>query len=232
MLHLTCFQLNVAELLEAAHQYKTTATVFLSGVMMLALQNWQKEKEKHFNKRKGIKLLIPVNLRRLFPSNTLRNFAMYIIPEIDPRLGEYTLEEICRIIEGKMALEVNPKYMSSVIATNVNDEQNPLLRPVPLPIKNLVMKAIFLAVGERKTCLAMSNLGVVKVPESMKPYVRRFDFVLGPQATSPYNCGVISYEDKVYINFIRNVREADLERHFYRVLQQLKIAVTVESNGK
>ena len=85
-LNLTCFQLKVQEVLPAAHQHNATATVFLSAVMMQALLNLQQEKVKAFRDRKGIKLLIPVNLRQLFPSKTLRNFAMYIIPEIDPRL--------------------------------------------------------------------------------------------------------------------------------------------------
>lgn len=230
MLHLTCFRLDVEQVLQAAHGYNTTMTVFLSAVMMQALQNLQKEKERSFWRRKGIKLLIPINLRRLFPSQTLRNFAMYTIPEIDPRLGDYTIAEICKVIESKMAAEVTPKHMSSVIATNVADEQNPFLRAVPLPIKNVVMKAIFDTVGEKKSSLTLSNLGLVKVPESMKPYIERFDFILGPQAAAPNNCGMVSYENTVYINFIRNIREADLERHFYYILRDMGIRVTVESN--
>ena len=229
-LHLTCFQLPVEEVRRLAHEYNTTVTVFLAAVMMQALQNLQAEKETSFRRRKGIKLLIPINLRQLFPSRTLRNFAMYTIPEIDPRLGEYTFEEICRVIECKMAAEITPKHMSSVIATNVNDEKNPFLRPVPLPIKNMVMKAIFDTVGERKSCLTLSNLGMIKIPRIMEQYIQRFDFILGPQAAAPHNCGVVSYGNTMYINFIRNICEADLERHFYYVLREMGITVTVESN--
>lgn len=230
MLHLTCFQLDVEQVLQVAHRYNTTMTVFLSAVMMQALQNLQKEKEPSFRRRRGIKLLIPINLRRLFPSQTLRNFAMYTIPEIDPRLGEYTFEEICKVIESKMGAEVTAKHMSSVIAANVGDEQNPLLRAVPLPIKNVVMKAVFESVGERKSCLTLSNLGLVKVPQIMESYIERFDFILGPQAAAPNNCGMVSYGNTVYLNFIRNIREADLERHFYYILRDMGICVTVESN--
>lgn len=231
-LNLTCFQLPVQETLEMAHQHNATLTVFLSAVMMQALADLQKEKVKSFRKRRGIKLLIPVNLRQLFPSKTLRNFAMYTIPEIDPRLGEYTLDEICRVIQSKMGAEITPKHMSSVIATNVNDEKNMLVRMIPLPIKNMVMKAIFDSVGERKSCLSMSNLGQVQVPQSMRPYIRRFDFILGVQAAAPYNCGVVSYGDTIYINFIRNICDAELERHFFRILRDMGIPVTVESNQK
>ncbi len=229
-LHLTCFRLPVKEALEAAHRHQSTLTVFTSALMMKALLNLQKEKNPNPRRQKRIKLLIPINLRQLFPSNTLRNFAMYCIPEVDPRLGEYTLEEICAVVRHKMGTEFTPKHMSTVIATNVNDEKNPLLRLVPLPIKNIVMKAIFDSVGEKKSCLTLSNLGQVKVPEVMKKYIQRFDFILGVQAAAPYNCGMLSFGDTVYLNFIRNTKDPELERHFYAVLREAGLSPTVESN--
>ena len=229
-LNLTCFQIPVKEALELAHQRKITLTVFMSAVMMKALLNLQNEKNPHPQHQKPIKLLIPINLRQLFPCNTLRNFAMYTIPELDPRLGEYDFDEICKIIQHKMGLEFTAKHMGCVIATNVNDEKNPLVRLIPLPLKNAVMKAIFDSVGEKKSCLSFSNLGQVKVPENMAAYIRRFDFILGVQAAAPYNCGMLSVGDNIYINFIRNIKEAELERHFFAVLQELGLSATVESN--
>ena len=229
-LNLTCFQIPVKEAISAAHKYHTTLTVFMSAVMMQALFNLQEEKTFPGRRKKRIKLLIPINLRNLFSSNTLRNFAMYTIPELDPRLGEYSFAEICQIIQHKMGTEFTAKHMGQVIATNVNDERNPLVRLIPLPIKNAVMKAIFDSVGEKKSCLTLSNLGQIKVPDVMAAYIRRFDFILGVQAAAPYNCGMLSFGDTAYINFVRNIKESELERHFFAVLQQFGISVTVESN--
>ena len=129
-----------------------------------------------------------------------------------------------------MGTEFTAKYMSSVIATNVNDEQNTLLRLVPLPIKNMIMKAVFDSVGERKCCLTLSNIGQIKVPGIMEKYIQRFDFILGAQADAPYNAGMLSYGDTIYVNFIRKIKEVGLEMHFYKVLQGFGIPVTVESN--
>ena len=229
-LGLTCFSLPVKDALEVAHKHNVTLTVFMSAVMMQALLNLQKEKTPNIKRQKLIKLMIPVNLRYLCPSNTLRNFAMYTIPEIDPRLGEYTFDEICNIIKHKMGLEVTAKHMSCVIATNVNDEKNPLVRLIPLPIKNAVMKAVFDSVGEKKSCLSLSNIGRVEVPEIMSKYIKRFDFILGAQASAPYNCGMLSYGDTIYINFIRNIKDAELEKHFFAVLKKFGISAMVESN--
>jgi len=229
-LNLTCFQIPVKEILDKAHEYNVSLTNFLCAAMMRALLDIQAQQVPDRKRRKHVKVLIPVNLRKIFPSKTMRNFAFYTTPEVDPRLGEYSFEEICRIIHHRMGLDITAKELSRRIATNVTSELNPIIKVIPLFMKNIVMKAIFNAVGERKSCLSMSNLGNVSLPEAMQPFVERLDFILGIQAKSPYNCGVISYNGTLYINFIRNIIEPELETCFFRVLRDMGIPVMVESN--
>ena len=229
-LNLTCLELPVSAVLEKAHEYGVSLTNFLCAALMMALQNMQKEMIPNQKKRKPIKVLIPVNLRKLFKSRTMRNFAMYTTPEILPRLGEYDFGEICEVIRHRMGMEITPKQMSMRIAANVNSERIMAVRVMPLFIKNLVMKAIFKSVGEKKSCLTLSNLGAVRLPEEMMPYIERMDFILGVQASAPYNCGVLSFGDTLYINFIRNIKESKLEHHFHCVLRDMGLPVTVQSN--
>ena len=231
-LNLVCFQMPVKAVLEKAHEYEVSLTAFLCAVVMMALQRLQSELVPDIRRRKPIKVLLPVNLRSLFESRSLRNFAMYTTPEILPRLGEYSFEEICKVVYHWMGAEITPKKMSMMIAANVNSERLMAVRVMPLFIKNIVMKAIFDTVGEKKSCLSLSNLGAVKLPAEMIPYVQRMDLILGVQATAPYNCGVLSYGDTLYVNFIRNIREAGFEYHFHRVLHELGIPVLVESNSE
>jgi hypothetical protein len=122
--------------------------------------------------------------------------------------------------------------MSTRIAANVQSEFSPFVRLMPLFLKNIALKAAFLLVGERKQCLSMSNLGNIRLPEEMAKHIQRMDFILAPQASAPHNCGVLSYNGKLYVNFIRNIREPELESHFFRVLHQQGLQVLVESNGK
>jgi NRPS condensation-like uncharacterized protein len=230
-IHVTCMRLKTADLIRRAKEQNVTVTTFLGAAMMDALQNMQAQYVPNPMQRKAVKVQLPVNLRNLFPSTTLRNFALYTTPEIDPRLGHYDFRELCDVVRSTMALEINPKFMSSMIATNVGSERALALRVVPLFIKNAIMKMVFNSVGERKSCLSLSNLGLVKLPEEMSPYVDRFDFILGVQSSAPYNCGVVSYGENTCINFIRNIRESDLEYHFFKVLQGLGLEVEVESNS-
>ena len=231
-LNLTCFRLNTAEALQKAHEYGVTLTEFLCAAVMLALQNMQQEQVPNPKRQKPIRVQVPVNLRKLFPSSTLRNFALYTTPEIDPRLGSYSFPEICRAVHHRLGLDVNPKVMSSRIAANVSSERSLFVRVMPLFIKNMVMKAVFNYVGEKKSCLCLSNLGQVKLPAEMLPYVERMDFILGVQATVPQNCGCVSFGDHLYVNFIRNIREPELEAHFFLVLRELGLQAEVQTNAR
>lgn len=215
-----------------AKQYGVSVTELLCAAMMQAICQLQAEKIPQRRLRRPVKVLLPVNLRKLFPSRTLRNFASYITPEVDPRMGDYTFEEICAAVHHKMGLENNPQTMRAKFAANVASEQSPLLRIMPLFIKNLAMKAVFDTVGECKSCLCLSNLGVVQLPEVMTPYVARMDFIIGVQAKAPHNCGVLTWNDTVYINCIRSIRESELELRFYQVLHRLGLPVTAESNQR
>lgn len=229
-LHLTCLKIPVGEVLAMAHAHGVSLTVFICAAMMQALQTMQAKKVRKVSRRKPIRILLPVNLRRVFPSKSLRNFALYTTPEIETRLGEYEFAEICKIVQHHMGMDITPKQMAKKIAANVSSERMFAVKIMPLFVKNLVMRMVFDTVGERKSCLSLSNLGAVQVPDAMMPYIERFDFILGAQASAPYNCGVISYGDTLYINFIRNTREPDLEAHFHAVLRDMGIPVEVESN--
>ena len=104
------------------------------------------------------------------------------------------------------------------------------VRVVPLFLKNMIMKAVFLAVGERKSCFSFSNLGAVQMPQEFSERVERLDFVLSAQESSPYNTSLITYNGKMYLNVIRNMKEPVFERALYRVLRELGIRTVLEGN--
>ncbi|MBR2343561.1 MAG: alpha/beta hydrolase fold domain-containing protein [Clostridia bacterium] len=228
--HVTTLIMRPGELLELAHSYGVTLTALLAAMFIratIALQNIDTPRVK---RQKKVKVLVPCDLRRLYGSRTLRNFVLYSTPGVDPRLGEYSLEELCNIVHHKMSLDITKKNMSARIYTNVKDEENMALKLAPLFLKNIVMKLVFLAVGEKKSTLSVSNLGAAKLPEEMKPYVKELDFILSVQQHAPYNAGIISYGDELRMNIIRNIKEPRLEMALYRVLRECGIHVKVQSN--
>lgn len=229
--HLTAFTLDTEKVIAFSKSRGISLTVCLASCMLLALQNLQNEQIPRKKKQLPLRVVVPVNLRKLFPSFTLRNFAHVVMPEIDPRMGDFDFDEIASAVKHQLGLFITKKNLQAMFTPNVNAEKNPVLRVMPLFVKNAAMKLIYDTVGERTNCLNLSNLGAVELPEEMACFVQRFDFILGVQATKPNNCGVLSYGGKLYINFIRNTVEPSLERHFYAVLKQLGIPALVESNS-
>ena len=230
--NLVTMMIPAEKLRACAKEHGVSVTELLCAAMMQAIGELQAEKVPNVRHRKPVKVLIPVNLRNLFPSRSLRNFASYITPEIDPRMGDCSFSELCSLVHHKMGLENNRRTMRAKFAANVASERSPILRVMPLLIKNIAMKAVFDAVGECKSCLCLSNLGRVELPEVMVPYVQRMDFIIGVQARAPHDCGVVTWGDTVYINCIRSIQEPELEYRFYRVLHRLGLPVKVESNQR
>ena len=227
--HLLTGVLPTDLLVRAAKKFNVTVTAFLSGVLIESILAIQKQSVPD-GREKPVKITIPVNLRNLFPSETLRNFALVVNLGVDPRLGDYSLQEICTEVKNQMQVEITPKKMASRIASNVRPQQAAALRAAPRFIKTFAMRMVYSSVGESKGCLNLSNLGQIKTPAEMEPYIDRFDFIIGVQYTYPNNCSVASYKNTTCINFIRNIRETDLEQRFFSRLVELGIPVKVESN--
>lgn len=230
-LHLVTGVISARELVEKAHEYHATVTAFLCAVMTEAICAMQDE-QRPLRRQKPVKITVPVDLRRLYGSGTLRNFALPVNPGIDPSLGTYTLQDLCDSFTHQIAADATRQLMAARIAANVQPQKLALLKLAPLPIKNLAMRAVYNSVGETKGCLNISNLGLQRLPRAMAPYVKRLEFIIGVQRTYPNNCSVVTYGDVTCINMIRNIQEAELEQRFFSRLVELGVGVSIESNER
>ena len=228
----TTFIFDADELYNKAKSHGVTVTAYMSALLAKCCIKIQEREVKNPKRRKHVKILIPVNLRGIYNSQTLRNFVFYVCPGVDPKLGEYTLDELCKSFASQMTLMINEKQLSSRISTNVRSEKTLILKLAPLFLKNFVMKMIFNAVGERTSCFSFSNIGVVKLPDAMAKHTKRMDVLLGVQSFSPYNTALITYGGKSYLNIIRNIKEPTLERVLYEELKAEGIRPCVENNAR
>ncbi len=220
--------MSVSEVMAVAKGYGATVTEYLNAVLLQALLIKQEE-DCHGHLR-PVKIAMPVNLRRFFPSITLRNFITMIFPGIDPRLGEYTFEEIVLQVRNYMRYHINEKLLRGDITTNAATQRNPFIRVVPLFIKDFVVRLFYTRVQDRNSSAGLTNMGMMKVPEGMKAYIERFDIYMGQPFSRRTNCAVIGFEDILTVNFASSIVEADVERHFFRRLVKDGIHVKIESN--
>ena len=220
--------MSTSEVVQAAKGYHATVTEYLNAALVYALLRKQ-ESDKPARLR-PVKIAMPVNLRRFFPSKTLRNFITMIYPGVDPRLGEYTFEEIVTHIHNYMRYHLNEKLLRGDITTNAATQRNPFIRVVPLFIKDFVVRLFYTKVQDQNSSAGLTNMGALQVPESMKPYIERFDIYMGQPFSSRTNCAVVSFEDILTVNFASSIVETDVERYFFRRLVQDGIHVKIESN--
>lgn len=220
--------MSVSEVMAVARKYHATITEYLNAVLLYALL--QKQKEDVRVREKPVKIAMPVNLRRFFPSRTLRNFITMIYPGVDPRLGDYTFEEIVVQVHNYMKYYINEKLLRGDITTNAETQRNPFIRVVPLFIKDMVVKTFYTKIQDRNSSAGLTNMGALKVPEGMIPYIERFDIYMGQPFSRRTNCAIISFQDTLTINFASSIVEADVERNFFRKLVQDGIHVKIESN--
>ncbi len=217
-------------LLGKAHEQGVTVTAYLAAVLAEAVRDRQDMERKPVRKLKPVKITIPVNLRKTFRLDTMRNFALAVNIGFDPKLGEYTHEEICRLMHHQLAAEATRQRMAGRVTTNVVLQRNMLIRLIPLPLKKMCMRIVYALSGENKGCLNLSNMGQIALPEEMTDYIERFEFVIGVQYSYPNNCSVVSWNGKTYISMIRGIQESELERLFFSRLVELGVPVEVESD--
>ena len=220
--------MSVSEVMEVAKRYQATITEYLNAVLLQALLT--KQLKENRIRLRPVKIAMPVNLRRFFPSGTLRNFITMIYPGVDPRLGDYSFEEIVVQVHNYMRYYINEKLLRGDITTNAATQRHPLIRVVPLFLKDLVVRTFYTKVQDRNSSAGLTNMGAMKVPDGMKPYIERFDIYMGQPFSRRTNCAIISFGDVLTVNFASSIIEADVERYFFRRLVQDGIHVRIESN--
>ena len=117
-----------------------------------------------------------------------------------------------------------------MMCKNISSEQNPVLRVVPLFIKNIAMTLAFKRYGDRLVSTTFSNLGQVKVPKEMEEDIERFEFMLGRFSTSIPNAAAVSFGNTLCLTWTSGMLQKDVEREFFTTLVKMGVPVRIESN--
>jgi NRPS condensation-like uncharacterized protein len=224
--------LPLASAIERAKAHGATLTEYLVAVYFAALQDiylgLPHSVRKLYPPR--ISVEVPVNLRRIFPTKTMRNFSLYVIPTLDMRLGAYSFAEIVKRVHFFMQAEVNDKSMAMQIARNVGSGRNIFIRILPLALKDLAARQVYKRMGEDTISGFISNLGAVSLPAPLDGLVERFEFIPAPSKRCKTNANVVSYGGNLYVSFGSTAATTELERLFFSRLVSEGLAVRVEAN--
>lgn len=218
--------MSASQLKSVAKQHNATITEYLGAVQLMALNRLAAVTNSPENP--PIRVLIPVNLRRIYDMETIRNFSSYIFYQYN---GQNNIDEVIDDIRKQTEEQMTDDYFRGMVSFNYNNGNSPLLKIVPLAVKRFVLGCIVSGRGDGEVnCSTLSNLGVVKAPKQFDDLVLRYDFMLGKPAKKTNNFAVATYNDTCVISMTSPFVERDCEMYFFRKLAEAGIDIAVESD--
>ncbi len=216
-----------APLLELAHTAGVSMTEYLTAQLLRSF--WDVLAETT-DSDLPVKISVPINLRKIFPSETLRNFTYFA--NIGGPLSDRDepFEETALKIRTSLRAMCRPESLISRINPNISSEKNPFLRAAPLSLKQLVLREAHHILGDNLFTASFSNLGVIRLDDSMRKHISGFDFGLSVSDGIPLNLSMCTYDDTVFMTFSSGIEERTVERSFARKLSGEGLTLRVFSS--
>ncbi len=218
---------DTAMLKNVAHQYGATINQILTAVYFQALV--MDKKYKNTQRDLPIKISVPVNMRKFFPSVTLRNFSQFVNMELPTEQEGADFEQILERVRQE-SKNFNIDYLQGSINANVKSERNFFVRIMPLVVKNFALKIAYSCVGERQFTTTLTNLGLVSLPAKAREYIEHYFVVLGATKLNKINLTAVSYGDECAITFSTRLQETAIIRNFFQKLVELGLEPKIFSN--
>ena len=214
--------MNTRELVDRAHEYHTTLTVFLTAVLLRAIF----EEMPLRARRRPAVIKVPVDLRNYFPSVSARNFFSIINVGYDFSVQSHELEDIIQGVAASFKEELTEENLSRRLNALMAIEQNMFARIAPLTVKDVCMRAAYRFDASGVTA-TLSNVGRITMPAALEPYIRLFDICV---STNKLQICMCSFQDNVAVSFTSQFISSDIQRRFFRTLTQMGIEVELVTN--
>ncbi len=218
-------RMSTEKVKELAHRENMTVTEYLTAILILGII---KSQEKPITE--PITIATPVNLRRFFPTMTLRNFTVQTFVTFEPKgRTDVTLREILEETRGQLKAQLKKEELQKVINKYGALVNNPVIRIVPGIIKQPVMRMMQKNTHAGVTTI-FTNYGACKLPDSLSTDIERLQFVNGD--TRRYGlavtCSCIGFGDVLSLCFSRANRDTSWYEACVQILEGEGIAVTTD----
>lgn len=199
---------------------------------MVAVFAWSIYTEflKGVKEEKPIRIAVPVNLRGYFDSITTKNFFVMVSAEFKAENEHYVFEEIVAIIKESLRGQISKEKLEKIIAYNVSNEKNILMRAIPLEIKKLAIYYVYRLAALANTS-TITNIGNIVLKEAYEPYVEKFNGIVAMSKGQNLKGLICSYQDTLVMTFSSYLADPSIQRRFFRKLAEEGIEVSIESNG-
>lgn len=215
---------RIDDLRTAAKKHSLTITEYLTAILIYTYFNTEEHDEK------PISVSVPIDLRKRFPSKSLRNFCFMTDVTFDPKgKDEISFDEVCDSIRGGLAKKAAKEELLSAISSNVSAASNPVLKIVPYFIKRIFLKGTYEKVQHTYTAF-FSNLGSFDFPPDVAKHVVRVEACLGNTPYQHFGCAAASVNGIFTFTFSSGNKKTEKQKFFFRFLSSDGVPLRIESN--
>ena len=220
--------IDLEQLKEETKKNNSTITQYLTAVLIYSI--YQENYIKYKGKR-PVKVCIPVNLKKYFPSKTMSNFFSYLTVEAELKKDSLdTFEKILEFVKKDFNRKLTEEEITKTMSTNVKLGNNPFIKAIPLFIKKPLVRIGYTEI-RKYTTTTFSNIGRIGIIGKYKDYIDYFLMLLAPEQVEKIKCSSCTFENKIAFTFTSILQNNNIEKRFYEFLKEKGIKIEIESNG-
>lgn len=215
--------IDVQAALKLAKKEKVSLTIYMTALYLLSVYEAKPAKAKPST----VSISIPINLRQFFPSVSVRNFFSTTILFYTFRQNETVdVSVIGQELARQFKNQLKKEELEKRLRRYIEFQKNPFARIMPRVMKDFVLK-LANKWNNRQITVAMSNLGIVNLPEVLSGVVDNISFYTS--VIRPQFC-MVTYGDNLNISFTSPFIETNIHKNFIRHLTEKGLEVTVDVN--
>lgn len=214
--------IDLEQLKKECEKYNVTVTQYLTAVLMYAIY------KENYKGKKPLKVCIPVNLKKYYPSQTISNFFSFIM--LDGKKKQDNFDEIIALVKQEFKEKLAEEEILKTMSGNVKLGNNIFIKMIPLILKNIIVRLAYLEIRKHST-ITYSNTGRVGIMGEYQKYIDYFMILISPDPVEKIKCSSCTFENKIVFTFTSILNNNKIEKAFYEFLKNKGIEIKIESNG-
>jgi len=214
--------IDLNQLKKECEKYDATVTQYLTAVLMHAIYS------ENYKGKKPLKVCIPVNLKKYYPSKTISNFFSFIM--LEGKKKQENFDNIVKLVKQEFKEKLAEEEILKTMSANVKLGNNIFIKLIPLVLKKIIVRLSYIEIRKHST-ITLSNIGRVGIMGEYQKYIDYFMILISPDPVEKIKCSSCTFEDKVVFTFTSILNTNRIEKAFYEFLKNRGIEVNIESNG-
>ena len=216
------YHVPASRVLGLARACDVSLTSYVIAAVICAIRQEMPRRDR----RRAIRLDVPVDLRQFFESTTVKNFFGLAFVSYVPGDGDEPVEDVAVQVHAQLKAGTEAEQLKPRMNRMIALEKNPFLRLAPLFVKDAVLElADYLA--SRETTTTVSNIGQVRLDARIAPYVRGISALT---STAGLNFLLCSFGDDLSIGISTAYSNPDVVKNFCRFFSSRGVEGRIDIN--